>query len=169
MTPLVHEPTIRAQISGALPLSAHPGHKILLYMIFSIGAFDLSADNVDCAERYYEVAYRDLQDGLFEHSSLELVQGLTIMATYLQRSDRPQAGHLALGLAVRMAVGLGLHTPRSSWDSEPLEQEMRCRVWWSLVTLETRFSVLFERPVAISPALLRTARLPINCHDEAST
>lgn len=90
------------------------------------------------------------------------------MANYLQRSNRPNAGYLVLGVAIRMAIGLGLHTPITSWRCSPLEREMRSRVWWCIVSLESGCSMTFGRPNGIGLADLSAVPIPINCHDEVS-
>lgn len=164
----MHEPTIRAQITGALPISTKPGQEVLIFMVFAMGAFDLATDDSDLGHQYYEIAHKALQHDLLEEGSLQLVQGLAIMANYLQRSNRPNAGHLTMGLAIRMAVGLGLHTPLTSWRCSPLGQEMRSRVWWALVTMEAGCSVTFGRPPGVGRAQLRSVPLPINCDDQVS-
>ncbi|KAL1407735.1 lactose regulatory protein lac9 and GAL4-like protein [Vanrija albida] len=168
-TPLVHEPTIRAQIMGALPVSKSPGSEVLLYMIFAMGAFDGAMDESDPGYAYYEVARSALQRDMLEEGSLQLVQGLAIMANYLQRANRPNAGYLTLGLAIRMAVGLGLHTPLAGWHGSPLEKEMRSRVWWSIISLESGCSVTFGRPQGVGSVYLGAVPLPINCSDEHLT
>jgi transcriptional regulatory protein GAL4 len=170
LTPVVHEPTIRAQIMGALPISSKPGSEVLLYMIFAMGALDRAkTEDDDDGFLYYDVARRALSRDMLEEGTLPLAQGLAVMANYLQRSNRPNAGYVCLGWAIRMATALGLHTPVTSWRCSPLEKEMRIRVWWAIVTLEAGCSVTFGRPHAIGSGLLSTVPLPINCEDEHLT
>lgn len=139
-------------------------------MIFAMGAFDLATvDGIDDGDRFYQAAWAALQRDMLEQGTLELVQGLGIMANYLQRSNRPNAGYICLGIAIRMALALGLHMPTTSQRSTPLEKEMRTRVWWALVTLEAGCSVTFGRPHALGTAALKTVPLPINCDDEHLT
>nr|WVH01925.1 GAL4 yeast regulatory protein [Naematelia aurantialba] len=170
LTPLVHEPTVRAQIMGALPISSKPGSLVLLYMIFAMGALDLPASGIDDpGYNYYLVARQALTRDLLEEGTLPLVQGLAIMANYLQRSNRPNAGYLCLGWATRMATALGLHAPITSWRCTPLEKEMRVRVWWAVVTLEAGCSVTFGRPHGIGGVGQSAVPMPINCNDEHLT
>jgi transcriptional regulatory protein GAL4 len=171
--PIVHEPTIRAQLTGALPLPSGAGAHVLLNMIFATGAFDAAVDDtVTNSDHYYKIARSHLQRELLAEGSLTLVQGLAVMAIYLQRANKPNAGYVCLGLALRMGMALGLH------DDPPdgghtglsvLDLELRNRVWWCLVTLETGMSATYGRPHGISLALLSTVRLPINTEDECLT
>jgi transcriptional regulatory protein GAL4 len=106
---------------------------------------------------------------MLEEGTLPLVQGLAIMANYLQRSNRPNAGYMVLGWAIRMSIALGLHTPVANRRCSPLEREMRVRVWWSIVTLEAGCSVTFGRPNAIGPVQLHSLPAPLNINDENLT
>jgi transcriptional regulatory protein GAL4 len=139
-------------------------------MIFAMGAVDMaSTPDLSRGHRYYREARTALQQGLFEEGSLELVQGLAIMANYLQRTDKPNSGYVCLGLAIRAAITLGLHTKVAVSKMSPLAREMRSRVWWSLVTLEAGCSITFGRPRAIDASVLNSVPLPLNINDEDLT
>jgi transcriptional regulatory protein GAL4 len=169
-TPLVHEPTIRAQILGAVPFPSKAGSSVLINMILALGAFDSATVEGDKdGQMYYEIAREALQRDMLADGTLQLVQGLAIMGNYLQRSNRPNAGFMCLGWAIRMAVALGLHVPSKQIGLSSLEQEMRNRVWWALVTLETGCSVTFGRPHGFGQTIVSVVPLPINCEDEHLT
>lgn len=175
LTPIVHEPTIRAQLSGALPLPTGSGSHVLFNMVFAMGALDLAPDDEpdEPGSHYYEAARDALQHDLLKGGSLLLVQGLALMALYLQRTTKPNAGYICLGLAFRMAIALGLHvsTPpsKNGLGLTALESEMRCRIWWGLVTLETGMCMTYGRPHCIDVPSLFTVRLPVNTEDEYLT
>lgn len=172
--PIVHEPTIRAQITGALPLPKNCGARVLLNMIFATGAYDIATEDSpdDDGYFYYERARAALQADLFAEGSLILVQGLAIMALYLQRRNKANAGYICLGLAIRMAMALGLHLTSPASEETKLtilESETRCRIWWVLVTLEGGMSMTFGRSHSIPLSSLSAVRLPVNCDDEHLT
>lgn len=155
---------------GALPLPTDRGSRVLFYMIFATGAFDsaLEGDVDNNGEQYYEKARAALQEDLFLGGSLTLVQGLMIMAIWLQRISRPNAGYVCLGLAIRMAITLGIHvsTPNNrNGGLSVLESEMRHRTYWGLVALETGHCMTYGRPHGFNLHSLSTARLPINADD----
>lgn len=166
---------MRAQLTGALPLPSVCGVGVLLNMIFATGAFDavLDDDSVyDDGFKYFEIARTHLQKELLAEGSLTLVQGLAVMAIYLQRCNKPNAAYACLGLAIRMAMALGLHDepPESVYPGLTiLELEMRSRVWWCLVILETGMSVTYGRPHGVNLSLLNGVRLPTNTEDECVT
>ncbi|KAM0559892.1 hypothetical protein ACHAPJ_003841 [Fusarium lateritium] len=174
LTPILHEPTIRAQLTGALPLPTGNGAQVMFNMIFATGANDLATGEAfrDNGVQYYERARAALQHDLLEGGSLLLVQGLAIMAIYLQRNDKPNTSYICLGLAIRIAMALGLHVSTTNGNGKGLtvlESEMRCRIWWGLVTLETGHCMTFGRPHALSFLSLFSARLPVNTEDEYLT
>lgn len=143
---------------------------MLLNMIFAMGTFDAAKDEQsDDGHAYYERAREALHTDMLEDGTLELVQGLAIMGNYLQRTNRPNAGFVCLGLAIRMAVALGLHDPSTSARLSLFEQESRKRVWWCLITNETGCSVTFGRPNGAGAALSGPMPLPLNIDDEHLT
>jgi transcriptional regulatory protein GAL4 len=138
-----------------------------VYMIFAMGAFDLGVgETADTAQRYFETARTIFKETLLEEGSIELVQALAIMGNYLQRRDTPNSGYMCLGLAIRMATALGLHNPSARQGPSPLDDEMRHRIWWGLVTLEAGCSLTFGRPPMLGYASLLTSRIPANVDDE---
>lgn len=155
---------------GALPFPTNNGARVLIYMIFAMGAFDAAtSENDDNGYRFYDIARQTFRQAVIEEGSLQLVQGLTIMAIYLQKSNMPNAGYVCLGLAIRMAIALGIHTSTTNDKLSCLDSEIRTRLWWSLVTLETGCSITFGRPPCLSFAVLTTSRLPRNSEDQNLT
>lgn len=71
-----------------------------------------------------------------ESESLGVVQTLLILTLYLQST--PFAGRCwsSVGIACRLAQGVGLHTEVSCVRGSPIEAEIRKRVWHSCVVLE---------------------------------
>jgi transcriptional regulatory protein GAL4 len=132
--------------------------------MFARGALDIGTSDGDT---YYLLARDALKRDMLHGGTLELVQGLGMMANYLQQSGRPNAGYMALGWAIRMAMALGLHTPSAACT--PLERETRLRVWWAIVTMEAGCCATFGRPHAAGAFQLHTTPLPINCDDEHLT
>ncbi|KKY13227.1 putative zn 2cys6 transcription factor [Diplodia seriata] len=76
-----------------------------------------------------------------------LVQVLVLVANYVQKANKPNSGYNYLGLAKRVAVGIGLHREYSDWTVSPWQMEMRRRVWWGLVIFDTGASITFSRPI----------------------
>lgn len=75
-------------------------------------------------------------DFLEESDTLSVVQALLIMTLFLQST--PFAGRCwnSVGIACRLAQGLGLHTESSGGRRKPMETEIRRRVWHGCVVLD---------------------------------
>ena len=154
-------------MSGALPTPKTKAGQMLIYMIFAMGAFDIGVGEAsDTAQSYFETARTIFRQTLLDEGSIELVQALAIMGNYLQRRDTPNSGYMCLGLAIRMATALGLHNPSARRGPSPLDDEMRHRIWWGLVTLEAGCSLTFGRPPMLGYASFLTSRIPANVDDE---
>lgn len=71
-----------------------------------------------------------------------------------------------IGIAFRMALGLGLHREIPAVDGEKntLNKEIRRRVWWILYMVDSGFSITMGRPTTASDAFI-DVQLPQNVDD----
>jgi transcriptional regulatory protein GAL4 len=74
-----------------------------------------------------------------------------------------------IGIAFRMALGLGLHREISGNEEEQntLSREIRRRVWWILYMVDSGFSITMGRPTTASDAFI-DVQLPRNVDDSVS-
>ncbi|KPM46109.1 hypothetical protein AK830_g420 [Neonectria ditissima] len=72
---------------------------------------------------------------LLDHSSISHVQALLVAAKYLFCTQYPTRCYNVVGLAFRMAIGLGLHSVGFSQRHSQVETEIRRRVWTVSMTL----------------------------------
>ncbi|KAF3918876.1 hypothetical protein ABW20_dc0103410 [Dactylellina cionopaga] len=166
--PVLHEPTFLAQYKGVLPRPVDGSWPLILNMIFAIGSWTSSTTPNDVDIYYYEQARHHLTADIFESGRLGMVQALTLMANYLQKRNKPNSGHIIMGIAIRMALSLGLHREFPDWNVAPLQKEIRRRVWWSLFVLDAGACVTLGRPVTFGDGTLGAlnVRLPLNVQDE---
>lgn len=68
------------------------------------------------------------------------------------------------GTAIRLGQRIGLHRDGSSLGLSPFETEMRRRLWWQIVVLDTRVAELSGAGTSILTALFDT-HLPSNVND----
>ncbi|KAI0009209.1 fungal-specific transcription factor domain-containing protein [Xylariaceae sp. FL0662B] len=145
--PIVHEPTFRAQYSEVIPQPHGRSWPVLAYVIAAIGVYSSSTSINDLDLRLFEHAKSMLSFDFLEVGNLTLVQALTLISNLQQKRDKPNSGYNYLGLAVRMAIGLGLHKEFPGWNISPLNMEIRRRVWWSLCVFDVGASITFSRPI----------------------
>lgn len=166
--PLVHEPTFRAQYAQVIPRPHGSSWNALAYMIATIGAY--TSTNVPAAvhKTLFSAAKSNVSIHSLETGNLTLVRCLALMHNYLQKTNKPNSGYNYLGLALHMAMGLGLHKEFRGWDISPLEMECRRRVWWSLFSFSIGAHITFGRPLAWPQNGVDVA-LPLNIDDRDLT
>lgn len=104
---------------------------------------------------YFTHALQLLPDA-HEEGSITCVETLALIGYFMQNMNRRDAAFLYIGMALRMAISLGLHQEVSSFPSPegfpPLDEatrEHRRRVWWSIYSLDRILSVKSGNPLTI--------------------
>jgi len=162
--PIVHEPTFRAQYSEVIPRPNGDCWLILAYVIAAIGLYTTSTSLESNDLPLFAQAKSMLSINFLEAGNLTLVQALTLISNYQQKRNKPNSGYNYLGLAVRMAMGLGLHKEFPGWNISPLKMEIRRRVWWSLCVFDVGATITFSRPMSWPGEGIEVA-FPMNVND----
>jgi hypothetical protein len=116
-------------------------------------------------DEFYKRSLRLMSAETIDAASIPIVQLLLLRGVYLYFAGRADRCWLMSGAAIRVAVGLGLHTTPKRQISQ-LEREMRRRVWFGgCVSLDQILSTIFGRPGAIFPGLTQTP-LPLAIDEE---
>lgn len=165
--PLVHQGLFMAQYNEII-LRPKNGWTVLMYIVAALGAFMAATTSHDDDLVLYHRARSHLSLEMLESGNLTLVQGLTLVSNYLQKRDRPNSGYNYLGLAVRMAFGLGLHKEFPNWKCNVLHLEMRRRTWWCLYNFDAGSTITYSRPLGIPSAGIDT-KIPLNVFDSDLT
>ncbi|KAL2427044.1 hypothetical protein ABEF95_007372 [Exophiala dermatitidis] len=97
---------------------------------------------------YFKHALWLLPD-IHQEGSILFVEVLGLLAPYLQNLNRRDAAFLYIGLAVRMAISLGLHQEVDESGMDMVEREHRRRVWWSVYSMDRILSVKSGNPISI--------------------
>lgn len=166
--PIIHEATFRAQYAEVIPQPHGKCWQILAYTIAAIGVYtssDTASNSLDLD--LFAHARSMLSFDHLELGNLTLVQALTLISNYQQKRDKPNSGYNYLGLAVRMATGLGLHKEFTGWKISPLQMEIRRRVWWSLCVFDVGATITFSRPTVWPYEGVEVA-FPLNVTDRVS-
>jgi transcriptional regulatory protein GAL4 len=165
--PLVHQSLFMAQYHEIVPRPRN-GWMALMYVVAAIGAFMAATSPNDDDLVLFHCARSHLSINMLEVGNLTLVQSLTLISNYLQKRDRPNSSYNYLGLAVRMAFGLGLHKDFPRCKSNLLQEEIRRRTWWCLYIFDAGSTITFGRPLTITSAGI-DAKLPLNTFDSNLT
>jgi len=98
---------------------------LLVNVVLAIGAFCRAPNITHVVDHFMEKATANLGVETLECGSLTLVQAFTLLSNLSQKRNKPNAGSVYLGIAVRMAIGLGLHRELPLWEISPFEREVR--------------------------------------------
>lgn len=91
----------------------------------------------------------DLLPDVHEEGNILFVETLALVGYFMQNLNRRDAAFLYIGMALRMAITLGLHQETSSLDLDEAAKEHRRRVWWSVYSLDRIHSVKSGNPITI--------------------
>ncbi|CAK7214946.1 hypothetical protein SCUCBS95973_002309 [Sporothrix curviconia] len=135
----------------------------LLNMVLVLGA--LAFGDEHSSHVYYQRAQAYLDFELLATGCLESLQALCLLGgLYLHLKNAPNMAYTVMGMAYRIAIGLGLHrlpqqqagappatTGRdrgrgTGGEGGPWRPQIRQRIWWSLFCLDTWGSMNLGRP-----------------------
>ncbi|CAN3355763.1 hypothetical protein DICA2_B15214 [Diutina catenulata] len=108
-----------------------------------------SAEKEASSDLYFERSQQLLPVDLLDGGNLMTVQALLLTGQYLQATPRSAGCWNYIGLAIRMAQGLGLHEE----DNKPqscIYREMKRRIWHGCVMMDRIVSMTFGRPLMVS-------------------
>ncbi|KAJ5606676.1 hypothetical protein N7510_009457 [Penicillium lagena] len=103
---------------------------------------------------------------LFQPGTIDIVQSLLLMGQYLHSSLELEYSWTVIGLANRLAQGLGLHLNADNFTSNVIEKEIRKRVWWGCFVIDRILSMKLGRPPTIYDGSDITVGLPLAIDDE---
>jgi transcriptional regulatory protein GAL4 len=166
--PFIHKETFLAQYRDEIPTPNNETWQILLNTVLALGAWCLHGETSNFDLYYYQNAKSYLSSYVFESGSIPLLQALTLLSNYAQKRNKPNTGWNYLGLAVRMAMGLGLYKEFSNWTSskQQLQLEMRRRLWWGLYIFDGGAAITFGRPVNLPDAKMMNINEVSNIDDD---
>ncbi|KAK4615585.1 Regulatory protein GAL4 [Fulvia fulva] len=145
---LLHEGLFRARLFGAVAKPRDGSWPLLYNMVIAMGAFagDLADSDIDW--HFYQIARNSIALSVIEKGSLSYVQGLAIMANYLQKRDKPNAGFSLIGIAWSMAMAIGPHRELGTASTTSYIMEQRRRTWWTLFCFVSGAQLTLGRPPA---------------------
>ncbi|TKA60925.1 hypothetical protein B0A49_13223 [Cryomyces minteri] len=159
--PILHESTFREQCRTKSRISRHSSWHIVYYMVLAIGEW-ISGYCNDEHSLYYDAARSRFNIETLESGNTTHVQAFLLMGNYLHKRDRPNTGFNFIGIAYRMALGLGLHREsRRASETEEFAMHRRRVVFWTLYCFDSGFSITTGRPILVSDSFI-DVRIPTN-------
>lgn len=121
-------------------LNDHSIFTSTLNIMFSLGCqFSAMVPPERCmplAQDFYQRARRLYNYELIDSMSIPLVQMLLLTGVYLQSAQNANRCWNIIGLAIRVAQGMGLHVERARPRQTQLDREMRRRIWHCCLVLD---------------------------------
>ncbi|KAK5998854.1 Asg1-like protein [Cladobotryum mycophilum] len=109
------------------------------------------ADRIIASQTFFLRAKAFIGLDLLEANNLAVVQTLLTIALSLQATPYPISCWNSTGVACRVAQGLGLHIEHRQDSKQPIEKEIRRRVWYGCVLMDL---YVFWFPGYNAPTLL---------------
>ena len=172
--PLLNKTHFYANIEKNIP-KENASWWCLYYTVTALGCWCMFGESTSYDLQYYKLAKSHLTQ-VFESGNIDYVVSLILLSNYAQKRNKPNTGWNYLGLAVSMAVSLGLYkeielkesTKKNVNDLKAFiyDQEIKCRIWWCLYMFDAGAAITFGRPSHIPFPDIIDVRLPANLTDE---
>lgn len=133
-------------------------------MVLAIGEW-VSGFGDEETSLFYDAARSRLTIRVLEAGTMNVVQLFLLLSNYLQKTDRPNTAYNFLGIAYRVALGLGLHREISSdQTTETCALQQRRLIFWTLYSFDSGFSLTTGRPILVADSFI-DVRKPLNIDD----
>ncbi|KAI9497290.1 fungal-specific transcription factor domain-containing protein [Zychaea mexicana] len=164
--PFLHKPAFMKTYSRlwGYPEGADPLFHCILNLVFALGC-QLSpeigeSEREPTSDIFFQRSKKLLHFDILDEGNIMVVQALLLMGQYLQCTKMPGRCWIVVGLATRVAQGLGLHRDAHSVNSgrhktngsgctRQLERELRKRLWGGCLVLDRMISMAYGRPFMI--------------------
>ncbi|KAE9371651.1 hypothetical protein N431DRAFT_410583 [Stipitochalara longipes BDJ] len=100
-------------------------------------------------ERHHAEVLKDLDEMLRYHDTRSVVT-LLLLAVFSLRAKGGPGAWAYIGLAMRIAIDMGLHRHNAAMERIGFDVEMRKRLFWSCYTMDRQVSIPLGRPFSIS-------------------
>lgn len=174
-SPALHEPTFRHNLELAY---SYLGQKTVdslgvekndrqarlaltySFLVFAVALLTLQKHDAtgvptSLCERYYTTALRSL-DGIGIPADIEGIQILLLIAQYSSLHPSVFSTWKTIGMAVRLAIELGLHQEPPAGKFDPLSLDTRRRVFWVAYSMDRTVGTILNRPFCISDGAITT-------------
>ncbi|KAJ4266121.1 hypothetical protein NW762_004099 [Fusarium torreyae] len=98
--------------------------------------------------QFYKVSQR-LSSDVVSTCSMTSIQACVLQGTFLISTSAHDIAYNVFGLAMRMAVNMGMHRAVGTEALHPQVRELRNRLWWSVYTHERPLTFQLGRPLML--------------------
>ncbi|KAJ4355633.1 uncharacterized protein N0V89_003653 [Didymosphaeria variabile] len=162
--PIIHQDTFRKACNKRTSISPSSTWHIIYFMVLAIGEW-VNNFSDDTLSLYYDAARSRLNMNILEAGTISTVQALLLLSNYLQKTDRPNTAYNFLGIAYRVALGLGLHRETTKEQTpETCALQQRRLIFWTLYSFDSGFSLTTGRPIMVADQFIDTKK-PLNIDD----
>ncbi|KAF1944593.1 hypothetical protein EJ02DRAFT_442406 [Clathrospora elynae] len=151
MYPIFHEPTFTRDVDDVYRGSTDPYQNYCLRMVIAISLQKMDTQYAGLADSYYLAALKYFEAAI-KPMNLKTLQCFGLVAGYSLLTPTRTAVYYIIGLGVRLCQALGLHEEKTismgpgGRCADPLEVDMRRRMFWSILTMDYGLSHSLGRP-----------------------
>ncbi|KAG5762532.1 hypothetical protein H9Q72_009374 [Fusarium xylarioides] len=176
LTKLIHRPTMENLVINAVAnhTTVPDNHQALLFSIYLISVVSMTDEETetilnlnrdDAIRRFTRGAKVALTKvNLLINYDMVILQAFALYLMALQGRSNCHAVWVLSGVLVRIAHKMGLHRDGETLQLSPFETEMRRRVWWQIIVLDS----MYATASGLKPTLLPSGsdtRIPHNIND----
>ena len=153
MLPTLHEPTFAKDVKDVYNGSTDPYKNFMLRMVIAISIQKMDTQYAGLADSFYLAALSYLE-GAVRPMNLGTLQCCALIAQYSLVTPTRTATYWVVGLATRLCQSLGITEERTIAQDElgnqlnPLQVDMRRRLFWIITSMEYGLSHSLGRPNA---------------------
>ncbi|KAJ5632111.1 C6 transcription factor [Penicillium lividum] len=171
----VRQSTFTQQYLQSFSQPSGPPRKWLavLNMIFAIGCrhcrlmnhtnSDVYDDHIVFLTRARQLSLHE--NVLFEHTGLQQIQLESLVAVYLLCTGQVNRASKFVNIAIHSAISLGINLRLMDERTDPASKEARCRLWWSIYSLEHLLTSMHGRVSGVGENLC-SVQLPTPVEEE---
>ncbi|KAK3301745.1 uncharacterized protein B0T15DRAFT_404895 [Chaetomium strumarium] len=173
---VTHTPTLQTRIVNAISdlTSVSAPLEALMFSIYSVSLLAISEEHCravfgspkeELMARYQFACRQALVNCRFLHTGdHDCLVALYLYLVSMKSKADPRSVSSMMAIAIRTAQRMGYHSESSNAKCNPLEAELRRRLWWSLVIFDNRVcEVVDYKPPTLAPTW--DCRPPMNLND----
>ncbi|KAI9673548.1 MAG: hypothetical protein M1829_004055 [Trizodia sp. TS-e1964] len=155
MLPTLHEPTFQQDVQDVYDGSDDPYQNFVVRMVLAISLQKLDTQYAGLADSYY-LAALSFMDAVVQPMNLKSLQCFVLIAQYSLLTPTRTAVYYIVGMAAKLCQQLGLNREKTIFQTasplklDPVEKDMRRRLFWIVMSMEYALSHVLGRPCAFA-------------------